>query len=284
VDLRGGAIATRPSLGDRAERLVVVLVEPQNAGNVGACVRAMVNMGLHRLVLVDPPCFDPERARWMAPGCDDVIANIALVATLDDALRGVHRAVATTARHRKGNQPILDPAAFAEAHWDDPEPDAVTALLFGREDFGLSREHVDRCHAVLRIPTPEHASLNLGQAVLAITNAWYLAGLARGVEATGRTVGGRRAPKATGELDRTTDDDRRADLPALMAATDDLVRVLGRVGYTRGTPPDRVQQTALGALQRAALTARHVTALRGMVRRIELVLDRPELLDEEPPA
>ncbi len=268
-----------PDLHAQADRLVVVLVEPQNPGNVGACVRAMANMGLSRLIVVDPPSFDPERARWMAPGCDDVLAAARFVATLDEALEGCHLAVATTARHRKGDQPVLDPTSFAAAHWDDPADDTVTALLFGREDFGLSREQVDRCHAVLRIPTPEHASLNLGQAVLMVANAWFQAGLARGVTATGRSIGGRRGHQPTARLDRADPGDQRVDLPRLVGLTDDVVRLLDRVGYTsRATPPEKVHQTTLGALQRAGLTEKQATALRGMVRRIQLVLDRPELL------
>jgi len=51
-----------------ADRVVIVLVQPLHPGNVGATARAMRNFGLERLVLVDPPAYDPERARWMAPG------------------------------------------------------------------------------------------------------------------------------------------------------------------------------------------------------------------------
>lgn len=152
------------------DRVVVVLVEPQQPGNVGAVARAMKNTGLSRLVIVDPPAYDPHRARWMAPGCDDVIANARIVATLDEALEGTHRAVATTARHRKRDQRVIEPRALADEILAD---DRVTALLFGREDYGLSVEHVARCEAIMRIPTPEHASLNLAQAVLLVGHAIF---------------------------------------------------------------------------------------------------------------
>lgn len=267
------------ALADRADRLVIVLVEPQHPGNIGACARAMANMGLHRLTIVDPPCFDPERARWMAPGCAHILERARLVATLDQALEGCHQAVATTARHRKGDQAVLDPASFAEAHWSEPDPRRVTALLFGREDFGLSREHVDRCHAVLRIPTPEHASLNLAQAVLLVAGAWFDRGRTEGLRATGRPVGGRRGFKSTRVLDEPTT--QPASLPQLIGLTDELVTLLERVGYTRGTPSAKVHQTAIGALQRADLTQNQASAMRGMIARIALVLDRPELLDPE---
>jgi tRNA/rRNA methyltransferase len=271
-----GAPHPPPSLAERADRLVVILVEPQHSGNVGACIRAMTNMGLRRLVVVDPPCLDPMRVRWMAPGCDGVVANMRIVATLDEALHGCHRAVASTARHRVGNQPVLDPATFAARHWDDPDPQTVTALLFGREDFGLSREHVDRCDAVLRIPTPEHASLNLGQAVLVVSNHWFAAGRERGVAATGRTLGGRRGTKPTRALEAPHPRDERADLPRIEPVADALVGLLGRVGYTRSTRPERVRQTARQALQGAGLTIRQIEALRGMISKVEWALDHPD--------
>ena len=85
-------------LGDHVR---FVLVEPQHPGNVGAAARAMRNMGLDQLVIVAPPAWDPETARWMAPGCDDLLDRIRVVATLDEALEGVHLAIASTARHRK---------------------------------------------------------------------------------------------------------------------------------------------------------------------------------------
>lgn len=233
-------------------------------------------MGLHRLVVVDPPAFDPMRTRWMAPGCDAVVQAMRLVGTLDEALDGCHRAIASTARHRKGTQPVVDPATFAAQHWDDPEPDTVTALLFGREDFGLSRDDVDRCSQVLRIPTPEHASLNLAQAVLLTCYAWFEAGRARGLDATGRALGGRRGTKPTRALQTRSPRDERADLPRVEPAAEAVVQLLDRVGYTRGTPIARIKQTARSTLQNAGLTIREVEALRGMVARLEWALDHPD--------
>lgn len=236
----------------------------------------MANMGLHRLVVVDPPAFDPMRMRWMAPGCASVLDQLRIVGTVDEALEGCHRAVATTARHRKGTQPVLDPATFAAQHWDSDDPHQVTALLFGREDFGMSRADVDRCADVLRIPTPEHASLNLAQAVLLTCHAWFEAGRSRGVDATGRSLGGRRGTKPTAALQERSPRDQRADLPRVSPAAEAVVQLLDRVGYTRGTPVERIRQTATSTLQNAGLTIREVEALRGMVARLEWALDHPE--------
>jgi len=257
-----------------ADRVVFVLVEPQHPGNVGAAARAMKNMGLHRLVLVAPPAYDPEQARWMAPGCDDLLARIRIAADLDEALQGVHRVIASTARHRKLGQPVRDLKQAADAMLDDP--DITTAVLFGREDHGLSSAHVERCEAILRIGTPQHASLNLGQAVLLVAHALFEGSLARGATATGRALGGR-AERTTAAVQRGDERDQLADTSEMEPVVSDLVTLLDRVGYTRGAPNTRVAVTARQALQRATVSRRHVHALRGMVARLQWALDHPGL-------
>lgn len=255
-------------------RVRIVLVQPLHPGNVGSTVRAMANTGLSDLVIVDPPAFDMERARWMAPGCDDRWADVRFVGTVEEALEGAHRAVATTARHRRWRQPVLEPAHLAADVLDAP-PDRVTAVLFGREDFGLPREAVARCDSLVRIPTPEHASLNLAQAVLIV--AWCLFDEARkrGLPAQGRLVGGHEH-KPTRAFDKSKGRrDHPADLQTLEPAVDEWVQLLERVGYTRSAPPEKVAVTWRGLLQRAEATVREVEAFRGAVSRIGWALDHP---------
>ncbi len=245
------------------ERLVIVLVEPLYPGNVGAVARAMKNFGLSRLVLVNPPAFDPHRARWNAPGCDDIIAGIRVVPTLEEALVGVDRAIAATARHRRGGQGVLGPSEAARAILADD--DRVTALLFGREDNGLPIDAVERCEAILRIPTPEHASLNLGQAVLLC--AWAIFDEARRtgqLDASGRPVGGR-SVSSTASLEP---EDIRADLPSLEPIVAEGVQVLTQAGYMAGVMPEKVALTLRRALQRAGFSRREIGALRGMLRSV----------------
>ena len=98
----------------------------------------MKNMGLEQLVIVNPPAHDPEQARWMAPGCREVLARARIVATLDEALEGVHWAVAATARHRKHDQATLEPGALAEKILDGSAASRTTGIVFGREDHGLT--------------------------------------------------------------------------------------------------------------------------------------------------
>lgn len=257
------------------QRVRIVLVEPIHPGNVGATVRAMANTGLSDLVLVRPQAFDVERARWMAPGCDDLLARMRIVATLDEALEGVHRAIATTARHRAHRQPVLGPSRVAEQIFGGPE-DQVTAILFGREDFGLDKESTARCHSLCRIPTLEHASLNLGQAVLLLCWCLFDEARAHGLKAEGRLVGGHET-KPTTHYERTDRRDARADLPTIEPAVDEVVALLERVGYTRSASPEKVALTTRSALQRSGLRVREVEALRGMVARLQWALDHPDV-------
>lgn len=258
------------------DRVVLVLVQPLSPENVGASVRAMANFGLRRLILVDPPAWDPETARWLAPGCAELIAGARVVATLDEALEGVHLVIATTARHRKQGQIVESPPRAAERVLDEGARGRTVAILFGREDFGLPTEAILRCEALLRIPTAEHASLNLSQAVVVVAWSLFQAAQARGARFEGRTLGGSRTERTTAKASKPSTRDRLADAVRLEPVVDEVVRLLERVGYVRAVQPDKVRLSARQALQRAALTLRHVDALRGMVSRVQWALDHPE--------
>ena len=266
---------SRASLADSLlERVVFVLVQPQHPGNVGAAARAMKNMGLSRLVIVDPPAFDPEQARWMAPGCDDWIANLRIVKTLDEAIEGCQLVVGSTARHRKQGHPVHTAQHLAQRVQD--LPDATMAILFGREDFGLSKADVLRCESILRIPTPEHASLNLAQAVLLVAHTFFETARKHGRVATGRPLGGSRGRSTTAAKSKADKRDRLADASRIEPAVDDLISLLDQVGYFRSTPIDKVKLTARQALQRGQVSYRHLEALRGMISRVRWAVNNPD--------
>jgi len=150
------------------DRIRIVLVRPREAQNVGAAARAMKNMGLARLVLVDAPGLDEARAATLAVHADDVLAARREVATLADALADCGLIVGTsgrpTAARDGGTTPrALAPAVLAAAAMND------VALVFGPEDSGLTLEELKLCHHVLTIPTSEaYGSLNLAQSVLVV--------------------------------------------------------------------------------------------------------------------
>lgn len=153
----------------------VVLVEPREPRNVGAAARAMKNFGLEQLVLVNPERpLDEAAYRLATRGAASVLDRARVVPTLDQALEGAIYVVATSARAREGYAgEVYAPREGARLLVGMADAGPV-ALMFGRENFGLSNEEMDRAHAVWRIPTGGYASLNLAQAVLLVAYEVFL--------------------------------------------------------------------------------------------------------------
>lgn len=146
----------------------IVLVEPAGPLNVGSVARVMKNMGLSQLVLVNPQCdFLGKEARQMAVHAADVLERSQVVETLPDALVSCRRAIATTGRDRI-TLPLALESPRAGLPWllEGTNHGETTALIFGREDSGLTTAELNYAHRLLQIPTsPLYSSLNLAQAV-----------------------------------------------------------------------------------------------------------------------
>ena len=143
----------------------VVLHEPQDPVNIAATIRAMKNMGCPNLYLVKSVEYDPWRLEGIAHDTADIIERIRNCETLEEALEGTVRVAGFTARRRAAKRELATPRS-ASAELLTFARDGPVAILFGREDKGLPNEILDRAHIVVTIPTTEHASLNLAQAVL----------------------------------------------------------------------------------------------------------------------
>ena len=155
------------SAGRRAlDRIVVVLYQPQDLVNIALVVRAMKNMDLTRLCLVEPAEFDGWRITGIAHDTSEIVDAVRIVDTFEEAVRDVVRVVATTGRRRAKRQEWSEPRDAAPGILERTEAGDV-ALVFGREDRGLPNEILDLCDEAVCIPTnPEHKSLNLGHAAL----------------------------------------------------------------------------------------------------------------------
>jgi len=171
---------------------------------------------------------------------------------------------------------VLTPSALAKQVLDQASDGVHTAILFGREDFGLSKADVLRCEALVRVPTPEHASLNLAQAVLLICWQLFQEASSRGATYRGRTLGGSRAPQSTALASQQNPRDGLADVVNTEPAVTDIVDLLHTVGYTRSVQPDKVRLTVREAFQRAKITVRQTQALRGMMSRVIWALRNPD--------
>lgn len=147
------------------DRIRVVLVETSHPGNIGAVARAMKNMGLSRLYLVSPEQFPDEQATWRAVSAADVLESATVVSTLDDAIADCSFVVAATGKERRIPWQHLD-ARGAAKEIGSASLAGEVAILFGREDNGLSNEEQMRCNLHLYIPTANvYNSLNLAMAV-----------------------------------------------------------------------------------------------------------------------
>ena len=146
----------------------IVLVNTSHPGNIGAAARAMKNMGLSELCLVDPQRYPSAEATARASGADDLLARAKCFATLDEAIADAVLVIGASARSRSLPVPRLDPRACAKVVYEQPEAQAA-AILFGRERTGLTNEELDRCHYLVQIPSnPDYPSLNIAAAVQVI--------------------------------------------------------------------------------------------------------------------
>jgi len=148
------------------DRVRVVLVGTSHAGNIGGAARAMKNMGLSRLFLAGPEvAFPHPEATWRAVQAADLLDTAVVTRDLAEAVADCTLVIGTSARERRIQLPQLTPRGLGSL-FASSGPAEQIALVFGREDSGLSNEELRMCHWHVHIPTSaEYSSLNLAAAV-----------------------------------------------------------------------------------------------------------------------
>ena len=147
--------------------LSIVLVAPARAENIGAAARAMKTMGFTDLRIVDSTAHLEPAARWVAHGSGDILDNITTYATLAEALHDISFTVATTARSRAKFHYYATPAELVPMLEEKSQWQEKAALVFGREDSGLTNEELELADVLTGAPmVADYPSLNLGQAVM----------------------------------------------------------------------------------------------------------------------
>jgi tRNA (cytidine32/uridine32-2'-O)-methyltransferase len=147
------------------DNIRIVLINTFHPGNIGAAARAMKNMGLSDLWLVDPNDYPSEEAVSRAAGAKDLLANANIVSTLEEAIADCQLVVGTSARNRTFNLPVLDARTCAEKAVGEARQGKV-ALVFGRETMGLHNHELQQCNFHVFIPSnPEYPVLNVAQAI-----------------------------------------------------------------------------------------------------------------------
>jgi tRNA (cytidine32/uridine32-2'-O)-methyltransferase len=159
------------------DKIRVILIQSSHPGNIGSTARSLKNMGLSQLYLVSPLKFPSEEATAYASNARDLLDNAKVVSTLEQALVGCTLVLGTSGRSRSVAWPTLTPREAAQeilqilAH---PPNSGDIALLFGREQHGLSNEELECCHYQISIPAnPAYPSLNIAQAVQVISYEIY---------------------------------------------------------------------------------------------------------------
>ena len=151
------------------DRVRIVLVSTTHPGNIGAAARAMKNMGLTRLYLVEPRDFPSDRARWRSANASDVIEQAVVVDTLDEAIADCGLVIGTSARDRRIPWPLINPEECGSQVIRESS-DHEVAIIFGREARGLKNEELQKCQYHVHIPTSkEYTSLNLAMSVQVIS-------------------------------------------------------------------------------------------------------------------
>jgi len=241
-----GCVTRRPAVRDPLKRIEVVLVRPLRPGNIGAAARAMKNMGLSRLVLVDPTDYDSSEAYQMAYGAREVLEGARVVKTLAQGVSTAGFVVGTTVRHHKGYGDLV------------PLPDLVpeilsyatrqkVALVFGSERTGLTNDEIALCQRWVVIPTaPVFPSLNLAQAVMVVLYELW-----------------KRSSQRIRMPDRILAPSRE-----LEHFYQDLEHLLLGIGFVKGRQGRFILADLRRLFGRAGLDSREVRILRGILRQI----------------
>lgn len=239
------------------DNIRVVLVNTSHPGNIGGAARAMKNMGLSRLVLVDPRDFPSPEAEARASGASNVLENAQVVATLEEALVGCTVVLGTSARDRSLPWPLVDPRECGEKVIDEAGQGKQIALVFGREHAGLTNDELQRCHFHVHIPSnPDFSSLNLAAAVQVL-----------GYEVRMAWLAGNRPPAAAA-----------ADKTEELATSDEMERFYGHlqdtlvdIAFLDPEKPRHLMARLRRLFGRSAVNKSEMSILRGILTETQKV-------------
>jgi len=226
----------------------IVMIETTHPGNIGACARAMKNMGLSQLYLVKPKLFPHDEATARASGASDVLQQASVCESLEQALEGCSVVIGASARRRSISWPELNPrecASLVAPH----SQQATAAIVFGRESSGLSNEELDRCGYLVHIPcNDQFSSLNVAAAIQVISYElrMYL----------------EQEKQAEGELELL---DQPATSEELESLYEHMQQALIEIDFLDSDKPRKLMRRMRRLYNRAALDRREVNILRGVL-------------------
>jgi TrmH family RNA methyltransferase len=259
-----GSTWRRPAWFDQ---VVVVLVQPTDAVNIGGVARAMGNTGFTRLHLVNPVAFDPWHVIGVAHYAQHIVDATAVFDSLAAAVADAQLVLGMTGKHQRARRNVL--------HFDDALREVASraqaaqtvAIVFGPEDTGLTNAMLDAAHAVTTIPTnPAYPSLNLAQAALLVLHRLFV---------------------DSGGGEQLIRPPRRVAPPAPAALLEDLFadleRALEAIEFFGGRSRVSIMRSLRVALTRAALDQREASLLRAVFIEVRRYLRWRGVLNEVGP-
>ncbi len=154
--------------------IYVAFVEPQFTGNIGFLARTMANFGFKNMLLVNPPEFDDDTFRF-SKHARYIVENAKIMKNFQELRDFLDFAVATsgvsTKSDKKFNRIALRPWELAERIGNY---DGKVGIIFGRENYGLYNEEVEKCDVLVTIPTSrEYPIMNITHAAAVILYEIY---------------------------------------------------------------------------------------------------------------
>ena len=232
----------------------IVLVNTSHPGNIGAAARAMKNMGLSRLTLVEPKDYPSLEAINRSVGAVDILDNAVVVKDLNEAVSGCVWVAGTSARLRTIEWPILEPRECVDKSLEVIEQGDI-AIVFGRENSGLTNDEMAKCNVLLHVPTdPDFSSLNLAAAVQVVCYEYRLALLDNKIT------------KKKGNKYRY---DALAKANQVEGMYEHLHDALNYLGFFGKNNSDVVMHRLKGLFNRANVTQRELSIVRGICSAIQ---------------
>jgi len=230
------------------DSISVVLVRPRFPENIGSVARAMKNMGLHRLTVVNGCSPLHMNAYKLASGAEDILERAEESIELKEAISGMGCVVGMTSRQGKERIPLLTPRELAE-HLVPISQENSIGLVFGSEKEGLTNEELSLCHLYVRIPSSESfPSLNLAHAVMVLCYELF--------QSSAATLRG---------FSKMASSEQMEGMFAHME------RTLLDMGFLETGHPKRIMRTLRRLFGRSHLEERDVRILQGIWSRIDWV-------------
>ncbi len=250
----------------------IVLIQTSHPGNIGSAARAMKTMGLSTLYLVNPKSFPDAQATTLSSNASDVLDNAVVVESLQAALVGCEWVVGSSARDARSIKwDVLDARTCGEQAVKKARS-AKIALVFGRENSGITNAELALCHSLVHIPTnPEYSSLNLASAVQLLGYECRVASLSSALEQ--ETSALEQEPSASGQEPSKKTDAEVVTVDAMESYYQHLEAVMIEVGFLDPKQPKHLMTRLRRLYGRTKISPSELNILRGMLVALQRVKD-----------